>query len=479
MSTKKNKLHIESNAKNKKDFLTRKDVENTRKYKNHTSGTFFVTAAVAGADVDQEFLKSVENFCVKNKAKLVVLLMRSHMPPLVKQDYIYAPEIQELYNRGLAVTEYVFHKNLHAMDAELNPQQILPLTGLNRYGISYDGKFSVIVASPKQHMKVIPTGNETCPRIIHSTGVMTIPDYQRNRIGRIAQQDHTIGGLVVEISKDKFFLRQVQSDKDGSFVSKGKRYLPTGEVTNERAEAFIMGDLHAGAQCDKTLENWYEVFEAVQPKRIAVHDLFDGPSISHHLIDKPIERLNRPENVSTLEKELATCKSLMSKILKKAPPDCNAYIIGSNHNEHLDRYLNEFRYVNDDANMAIAHELQTLRIKGVKNILQYAIDQEGKFIWLDRNTDFIVEGYNLNVHGDIGANGSRGSPSNLESAYGRAIAGHSHTPGIYHKMVHVGTTSKLRLSYNRGPSSWLNASALLYKGGLFEIVVSIDGNWEF
>lgn len=229
--SKKKQLHVDTKKAKTKDFLTREDAEKAKKYKNHTSGRFFVTAAVAGAEVDLNFLKSVENFCEKNKAKLIVLLMREHQTPLSKQEYIYAPEIFELYGRGLAVTEYVFNKNLRAMDAQLNPQQIMPLTGLNRYGISGEGKFSILVASTKQHMQVLPTGNESYPRIMHSTGVITVPNYLANRAGRMAEQDHTIGGLIVEISKDKFALRQVQSDNDGSFVSIGKRYFPDGRVS--------------------------------------------------------------------------------------------------------------------------------------------------------------------------------------------------------------------------------------------------------
>lgn len=477
--SKKQKLTKETNKDKKKDFLTRQDAEKAKKYKNHTSGRFFVTSAVAGAEVDLNFLKSVETFCNKNNAKLIVLLMREHQAPLNKQEYIYAPEIYELYQRGLAVTEYVFNKNLRAMDAQLNPQQIMPLTGLNRYGIADGGKFSILVASPKQHMQCLPTGNDSYPRIMHSTGVITVPNYLKNRAGRISEQDHTIGGLIVEIKNDKFALRQVQSAQDGSFISLGVKYKPDGKTEKVRAEAFVMGDLHAGMHCQKTLNAWYEVFKEVQPKRIALHDIFDGLSISHHLINKPIERLNRPSHLSTLEAELATTKIVIDEIKKNAPKDAKVYIIPANHNEHLDKYLDEYRYVNDDTNVKLAHELQTLRMKGVKNILQFAIDRESSCIWLDRNSDFIVEGFNLNVHGDIGPNGSRGGPAGLELAYGKAIAGHSHTPGIRHKMIHVGTTSLLKLGYNKGPSSWLNASSNLYEGGLFEIIISVDGTWKY
>jgi hypothetical protein len=118
-----------------------------------------------------------------------------------------------------------------------------------------------------------------------------------------------------------------------------------------------------------------------------------------------------------------------------------------------------------------------LRIKGSRNILKDAVDPDSEYNWLDRNKDYIVEGFNLSVHGDKAANGSRGSPEALERTYGKGISGHTHTPQIVHRWVVAGTSTKLRLSYNDGASSWLNASVVLYKNGLFQIVIAMDGRW--
>lgn len=240
-----------------------------------------------------------------------------------------------------------------------------------------------------------------------------------------------------------------------------------------------MGDLHAGFHCPSTMKSWYEVFKETQPKKIFLHDIMDGTSISHHLEHKPIDRLYRPHELSTLEKELSVVGKTLKEIKDNAPEDSEINIVASNHApDHLIRYLDEGRYLTDHVNYALAHELMNLRIKGSKNILKDAIDPDGNYSWLDRNDDCIVEGFNLSVHGDKAANGTKGSPVSLEKTYGRGISGHTHTPEIIHKWVVVGTSTKLRLSYNSGASSWLNASALLYKGGLFQIVISLDGKWK-
>src|SRR5690606_32735218 len=149
-------------------------------------------------------------------------------------------------------------------ELRLNPQQVQPLTGIHRirgrdqmsedpdfqHLIKNSNAISLIVAHSKQNMEVIATGNNTIPRILHSTGALTCPEYQRNRIGIIAQEDHVLGGLIIEIDGDKFYPTQVQiNPNDGSFVDKyGKRFYPDGKVVQERAEAFVVGDIHPGLE---------------------------------------------------------------------------------------------------------------------------------------------------------------------------------------------------------------------------------------
>jgi hypothetical protein len=470
MATSKKKKPVEG--------LTREKAEKSRKFYDSSYGRYFITAAVAGAPVDRKFLATVEKFCEQKKAKLIVLLMRGHKRSLEPQDHVYAPEVERLHKEGKAFVEYGFNSNLKALDVQVNPQQVLPLTGLTRYGVDGDKRYSVLVASPRQHMKILPSGNNLHPRMLHSTGAITLPDYQKNRLGRISTQDHVIGGLFVTLDKEKFHLTQVQADTDGSMVLYGKRHFPDGSSQEERAEAFVMGDLHAGFDCPKTMQAWYEVFQATQPKRVFLHDIMDGVSISHHLEHKPIDRLNRPHELSTLEKELFVVGKRLAEIKAKMPSDGELSIVASNHApDHLVRYLDEGRYLTDPVNYALAHELMNLRIKGSRNILKDAVDPDSEYNWLDRNRDYIVEGFNLSVHGDKAANGSRGSPEALERTYGKGVSGHTHTPQIVHRWVVAGTSTKLRLSYNDGASSWLNASVVLYKNGLFQIVIAMDGRW--
>lgn len=97
---------------------------------------------------------------------------------------------------------------------------------------------------------------------------------------------------------------------------------------------------------------------------------------------------------------------------------------------------------------------------------------------LGLNESFVIEGIECGMHGDIGPNGARGSIRNLRRIGIRSFVGHSHTPGIEEGCYQVGTSSRLKLEYNNGPSSWLNTHGLIYPSGKRTLINIIDGEWR-
>jgi hypothetical protein len=90
--------------------------------------------------------------------------------------------------------------------------------------------------------------------------------------------------------------------------------------------------------------------------------------------------------------------------------------------------------------------------------------------WLERDEDYKVYKSELSSHGDLGSNGSRGSLKSIENSFHTAIVGHSHTAGILRGVKQVGTSSILKLGYNRGPSSWTQTSCIEYPNGSFQLI---------
>lgn len=490
--------------------FTKEKLGSIIKDNDYKTGTFFVTAvsptssldwteedfkrAANGEDVLAENLfepgfKAVQTFLKKEKAELVILPMPAHVRALQEQPRHYDPNLKPFLKNF--ATEFTFNEHLKAIEAHLNPQQINPLTGLKRLRVhrftSEGGtgeeitlkrlKTSIIVAHSKQMMETVPTGNESHPRIIHSTGTITTPAYLRNRIGMIANEDHKLGGLIIEIEDGYFWIRQVQfNPKNGSFVDLGKRYHADGRITEERAEAFKMGDLHAGHHDPVALEATYKLWDIIKPKRIFLEDLFDGASISHWTASKRITKAMLPAHFQTLSAEIAMAREVLSDLYKRAPKDAELIATASNHPEHVNRYLDEGRYMKDcSENFKIGHQMVVMRLEG-KNPLKEFLDPEGKLNWTSENDDYWVEGCQFGAHGHLGIAGTRGSKMSHELSYGSSMTGHSHSPSIYHDAFIVGHTSTDRHGYNNGSQNWVLCSGAIYKGGHKQLYFIVKGS---
>lgn len=473
------------------DF-TREALGNISKTTNGKRKRFFITAVGAAAPLHVDGFNTILKYCEKEKAELVLLPMLAHVKALQDQPNHYDPLLKPYLNKF--ATEFIFNENIKAIELYLNPQQINSLTGLKRVRgrdkLSVDPetshllknhkKSSLIVAHSKQLMETLPTGNNSVPRIIHSTGSITVPNYQKNRVGVIAGEDHLLGGLILEVNDDEFYITQVQiNERDGSFVDKyAKRFYPNGDVVQERAEAFVMGDIHPGLHSQVALNVWYEVWDIIRPKKVFVHDWLDGKSISHHLTKKRIQRAMLPTAFKTLEGEMEVAKEVLDQIYNNMPEDADMYLVASNHPDHVTSYIDEGRYMKDsNENYALGHRMVVETLDG-QDPIKNRIDPEGKFIWLERNQDFYVEGTQCASHGDVGANGSRGSIKQNEDVYSSSMTAHTHAPGIYHDAFVVGHTSIDRHGYNNGPSGWLVCSGSIYRGGHKQLVIALKSNWK-
>jgi hypothetical protein len=222
----------------------------------------------------------------------------------------------------------------------------------------------------------------------------------------------------------------------------------------------------------------YELWDIIQPKRIFFEDFFDGTSISHHLERKKLTRAQLPAYFKDLPTEIGMAKEVLKDIWKNAPKDAELIATASNHPEHVARYLDEGRYINDNAaNYEIAHRMIVMAFDK-KNPLQEFLDPEKKMNWTHENQDYFVEGVQMNVHGHLGIGGARGSKIGHETAHGDAMVAHSHTPSIYHNTFTVGHMTQDRHGYNNGAQTWILCSGAVYKGGQKQLYMIIKGKFQ-
>lgn len=465
-------------------------VEDIIKHKAHKSkiddwvkncNRFFITTAVLGADVDVDFFKSIQKYCEDNKAKLLILTCAD--PAKRQATWSDLGHIDKRLEEFVIPTEIALNSNVFLSTIKLSAKHIDPITGLDRIG-QREGSF--IYASPKQRLKACPVSNQKYPHFLMTTGAITKSDYDTSmymseRTGYIAEHDHIMGGLIVEIKDDKIYhFRQVQADDKGRFIDLGYQWSSKGKKKIQPA-AFVLGDWHAGDTCPDARRCWEEVCKQLKPEYLFLHDLFDGKSINHHEKKNGILKTHRAEaGELDLMSELVKMTNDLEDLTELVD---QVVVVKSNHDEFLDRYLMDGMYTQDPYNHRVSLRLASAMLDG-EDPLKWAAEEmigfknKDKVQWLSRDEDFFIAKIQLGAHGDKGLNGARGNIRSMEKAYGNSVTGHTHSPEILRGAWQVGTSSHLKLTYNVGPSSWLQSSCLVYPNGSRQLINVINGEWR-
>lgn len=440
---------------------------------------FFVTTAVTGCKVDDKFLDSIKAYCNSQNAKLLVLL--SSDPAGIAGFSVD----KKLANETIIFEEVSLNSNIFLSTIKTSAKQIDPITNLQRIG-QREGTF--VFASPKQRLKMVAVANTKLPHALMTTGAITQPNYKTDsymseRTAVLAHHDHIMGGLIIEIENNEiYYYRQVQANKDGSFVDLGVKYKPNGQTEVYNPKVLVMGDLHSGETDPSVMKCTFEMIKQFQPQAVVLHDAFNGLSINHHEEGNQIMKAIRAsQNQLSLENEF---KGLATDIDSLAEEVDEIIITKGNHDEFLSKhYLAKGKYVEDPQNHRISLDLAAAMIDG-HDPLKFGVEQFGKLKnkskvkWLQRDDDYKVSGIQLGSHGDKGSNGSKGSLASMENAYNNSVTGHSHQPAILRGAWSVGTSTYLKLSYNEGPSSWLNTHCLVYENGARQLINIVNAKWK-
>lgn len=452
------------------------------------SKLYFITTAVSGQATDVRCLRSVRQFCKREGAKLIVL--PSHDPAHnldTGQDTESGSGIEWVFDNAIRHEDFIFdeyrlNSNLFISGIRVTAKQINPITGLSELS---QKKGSCIFASPKQALEYDAVSANKMPHARMTTGNITKPNYNSTkgnslRTAYIADFQHIMGGLIVEIEDDNIFHHtQVEFDADGSFRHLGYRYDSRSKKRD--VPVFVMGDLHAGDHDESALSTWQDIIKYTKSDEVILHDTFNGNSINHHAMHNVIKMAENAENqMSSLSDEVSVTAQVIDRILSPSHIK-KGVVVASNHDDFIDRYLQRGGFINDPVNFRIGCLLAANTVNTNKNVLCEAFNliqkpkSFDKLVFLSTEDDYLIGGVNLGHHGDKGPSGTRGSIRSLSRALSKAVIAHSHTPGKYKHITQIGTTSKLRLGYNKGPSSWVHCSALVYRNGQVQLINSIFG----
>lgn len=450
---------------------------------------YIITAAQACANPHKNFMSGLEKYAKEHDSEIVIL------PILGKEAKEDISQVSDLFKQYHIVNGmFLFNSNIKTDQFYIRPQQVDPITGLNRFAQQDQ---TLIVGSGKQRMKAIPHSNKKMPKYLVSTGACTVPRYatgedvssERRRLGKIAVRDHTIGAIVLEVvDSESFHMRHIRANNDGIFVDFGQKYNGNN-VTKSALEALVLGDWHNNAPSSDPVAKQaaYDLIAETQPKRLILHDFFDGHSVSHWIGKRFIEHklIQQMDNQGhLLELELQRGYEELVK-LSQAVGNGIIYLAHSNHHDFLNRYLNEGRFMQDPPNARIAFKLASyMAEKDYNNPLEAGIKMMGKLpkniVFLGYDEDLKVRGFQLGAHGDKGPRDGRGDMTTKENDYGKSITGHVHQAQILRNTYTVGTTAlPLTPYYMRGfPTASSHSHAMLWDNGAVQLIHVIDGKYR-
>ena len=478
--TKKGKIYF---LETKRDLGNIHVLDRNKRDNKFTPRKYLITSAQACASPHSHFIEGLEHYCSNEDAELIILPMigQSAREDLDQLNPVFR-------NFDVEYGERKLNSNIQIKQFNIRPYQIDPITGLSRFA---QRETTLLFASPKQRLKPIAHSNNKYPKFLITTGACTRPNYatsmdvsaERRRLGNISTRDHIYGGIVIEIESDeKFHMRNLRANSRGKFVDFGTEY-DGKEIAKSTLEALVLGDYHMG----KTDEETRQVnFEMINPKRLVLHDFFDGHSVNHHMNKQFIEQ-NILQQLDfehhKLEKEFTDCYNELIELSERMNGR-KIYVVASNHHEFLNRYLNEGRFMDDVINARFGFKLAGhMAKKDYNNPVEEGIRMMGKLpkniIFLRRDEDLKVRGYQLGSHGDKGPGGGRGSMTSKENDWGKSITGHVHKAQILRDTYTVGTCLPLNMFYMRGqPSDWSHTNAFLWDTGTVQMVNIIDGKYK-
>jgi len=442
---------------------------------------YVITTIQNNVNINEEFYAALLTYCQVNNAGLIII-------PTIYQKNLYdelewAIDESKLFTSKASIRGMV---DILSPNTNISPTTENPLAGLD---VLSKGK-SLIVPHNQLQMRSLPVQRNDHPLIMHTTGTISEPSYTKSKAGEKAEFNHSYSAVVVEIDEEIYHIRVLNADDNNGFYDIDKYYTKNSVSNLDRAEAIVTGDEHVFVKCpdvaNATYYNKNSMVSVLKPKVIVRHDVLDCFTISHHhRKDKFLEYSKFITGKNKIEDEL---NQTVDFVNTTTPKDSYSIIISSNHHDHLKRWLNECDPDRQPWNAKIYHLISWAMLDYVDSYstisspdpfrLYVEMQNGNKIKFVGRNDNYKIKGIELSNHGDIGANGSRGSLNQYARFSDKVVIGHSHTPGINKGAYSVGCSTPKTLEYTNGPSSWMNTHCIIYPNGKRQLINVIKGRWR-
>jgi hypothetical protein len=375
-----------------------------------------------------------------------------------------------------------------------------PLSGFE----AFTAGASTIVGHTKYQVKTVPVPGADMAKVMTTTGACTMANYTNSRAGATGEFHHCFGVLIVELDKHGiFYMRHVNFTDDGVGIDVDQLYTSKGyRGIAPRAEAAIYGDSHVrfvDPQVDKGTFGKGGLQSALRPKRQYFHDVCDGYAVNHHHFGNPFNEAAKAR--SGYDDVEAEVREAVNYVAQRTSLETASYIVPDNHSDGflhtwiLKSDWKKLPVIQRDFYLQTATEMnRSAKIgKGgteYTNPWPFWVNRVLNEVW-DRTKIHVtcltgngeegsrVLGIQMDLHGDRGPNGARGSRKNLRRIGRKTIIGHSHSPGVDEGCMQVGTSSRLHLEYNHNqPSGWLHTHGALHANGKRQLITLIGGKFR-
>jgi len=453
--------------------------------KDIQSKTLVVTSAMANTDTHQETLGVILNYCSHNDAQLLVIPVKYRNRDNINIQNDEPLTYDDALEPYLLRKNYKVNKNLTIFaERSINATRKRPLTSKENLAKESSGIF----AHANMCMQVIATVKDKIPKILHTTGSISVPNYSDSDLGDDARLNHTLGAVVVEVYGDLFFMRQLMV-KNGVLYDLTTKYTGNS-VESARPEHISYGDTHHKLITKEEYDAiWGKngIYNILKPKQQIFNDILDFYADNHHHNSDPLLQYMKTINGDEcIETEL-------QEVVKFLDDVGGGVIVPSNHNDHLTQWVNKalkngISNTVSHKNMPIMAELVSMATSHISehgeypNILNLYLKKhcKSKLIFPSRNQEYRPVYCDLSQHGDKGANGAKGSPYAFLKSGVPTTHGHCHSPYIINGFDGVwatGVTTK-NMNYASGLSGWLYAHITEYENGQRQMIIMIKNRFR-
>lgn len=470
------------------------------KYPRLPGDRFVLTCAQNNTLLHEGFWAALQGFCKVRGARLIVSRCTYNAAGWqahggVTRGGVDAPEFSKEVVWDPRVLPYVLDENVYLADdlmwcgeTDQNPTAVNPLASFESYTRSASG----IIPHTKVAHKSVATMKFSPPKMLYTTGAVTQRNYIPRKTGQIATFHHVFGALYVEVSEDgAWFVRHLIADDAGAFIDLGELFTPQRVKTKRIARPhFRLGDIHAEQRDEAALNVVKQAMRDLQPFRVTLDDVLDMRSRNHH-------NLYDPHFLAQMAREGRTVRGDVVETLQTVDGIANVVsdaivdLVLSNHDKALLRWLKNPSGAADGPNARFWHQCNAAVLGALESggrfnpfelVMRQVAAEEGldltRWNFLNQDDSLVVYDIENGLHGDLGANGARGSLKAFDGSGHKTTSAHKHGSEIHNGAWCAPTLSKLDLIYNVGLSNWSQGFIIAWPNTKRQLITLSHGRYR-